>query len=339
MDYKTAAKDIAKGNILPIYLCYGPEKHLMQEFISYLLQKVIDPDLIDFAVSRFDLSETSIDDVLDDAETLPFMVPNKVIIAKDAQFFTTAKDTSKVEHRVDKLLDYMKRPAEHAVIVFTVQEDKLDERKKLVKTLKEQGGVIPFLHLTSDALVQWICRQADKLNVSFEEGAVDRLILNAGTNLQSLSLEIEKLSLYAGSGGLIGERIINDLVVRNSEQNVFMLVDKIVNMRLNDAFSIFYELIKQKEEPIKILMLIARQFRIMLQVKELARQGFSHQQMASQLGLHPYAAKLADEQSRKYDGDKLAVILTELAELDYLMKSGKTDKVLGLEMFLLKLAG
>ncbi|MNI82035.1 DNA polymerase III subunit delta [compost metagenome] len=75
----------------------------------------------------------------------------------------------------------------------------------------------------------------------------------------------------------------------------------------------------------------------MLQVKDLARQSYSQQQIASQLALHPYAVKIAGEQARKFEEAQLKSIIHDLAQLDYKMKSGGIDKVLGLELFLLKL--
>ncbi|MEC0271049.1 DNA polymerase III subunit delta [Paenibacillus anseongense] len=338
MDAKRALKDIQAGRQAPVYLCYGPEKYKMREFIQVLTDSLIEPEHKEFAVSKFDLSEISLSSVLEDAETLPFMVPKKLVIAKNALFFTGAKESNKIEHQLDRLTDYLKSPAEHTVVVFTVDADKLDERKKIVKALKDMEAAVPFLSLSPEELQQWVAARARQRGFSFTGEATDQLILYTGGNLQSLSAEIEKISLYVGAGSEATTDVIDQLVARSTEQNVFILIEDIVNVRLDRAFVILEELLKQREEPIKIAALIARQFRIMLQVKELSKQGYSQQQMASQIGLHPFAVKVAEGQARKYNIEKLSDIMSQLADLDFQMKTGKIDKVLGLEMFLLRLA-
>jgi DNA polymerase III subunit delta len=335
MDYKTAAKGVTQGKVLPIYVCYGTEKYLQQEFIQHIIDKLVEPEQRSFAVSRYDLSETSLDTVLDDAETMPFLVDKKIVIAKNALFFTGAKESAKVEHRIERLLDYMKSPVDYAVIIFVVDTDKLDERKKIVKALKDSQSAIPFLPLSVEELTHWITRRAEKRGVTFDDGAVEKFILYTGAQLQLLTAELEKLSLFVGLNGCITGELIGQLVVRSAEQNVFILMDEIVKLRLDNALSILHDLLKQREEPIKILLLIARQFRIMLQIKELEQQGYSQQQIAGQIGAHPYAVKLSSEQGRSYTLSKLSGLLSHLGELDYRMKSGKVDKALGLELFIL----
>ncbi len=339
MDYKKAAKEMANGRTLPVYLCYGPESYLMQSFVSLAVEKCVPPELKDFAFNRFDLSEQPVELVIEDAETLPFMADKKLIVAHDASFFTASRSGAKVEHNTDRLLEYLKSPADYSIVIFTVNADKLDERKKLVKWLKQQNAVIPFPAMGADELLRWVQRQAEQGGCRFADGAADHLILNVGTSLRNLSEEIEKLGLYAGAEGVITSDMVRRLTVRNTEQTVFMLVEEIIRLRMEQAFSIYHELLKQREDPIKILMLVARQFRIVLQVKELGRRGLTHQQTASELSLHPYAVKIAAEQAGAYDEAKLARILSELAELDFKMKSGEIDKVLAMELFLCKLAG
>jgi DNA polymerase III subunit delta len=338
VDSRTWIKELDKGAPRALYICYGSEKYRMREFIAYVLKKCVPEDMREFGVSRYDLSETSLDEVLEDAGTTPFMTERKVIIASGAAFLTGAKDTGKIEHRPEKLLEYMKSPADFSVIIVTVDADKLDERKKIVKLLKDNGSIAAFTPLTAEDLAQWVKRRAESLSFHFEGSAAEALLMYGGTNLQTLTSELEKLSLFVGPGGTVTEEIVDKMVARTTEQDVFLLIDDIVRLRKERALTILHELLLRKEEPIKIAILMTRQFRMMLQVKELERQGYSQQQIAGQVGGHPYGIKIASEQARRFTQEQLSGILASLAELDYGMKSGKVDKTLGIEMFILRLA-
>lgn len=339
MDFRTAAREIGKGNIQPVYVLYGTESYQMQEFIAYLADHWVGGEEQEFAVSKFDLAELNVEAVLDDALTPPFFGSRKLVIAKDANFFTAARSASKIDHNLDRLLAYLQSPADYSVIVFTVAADKLDERKKLVKAIKEKRGLVPFPPMTADELVLWVRRQAEKLRFTLEEGAEQALILNCGANLQTIAGEMQKLALFAGPQGVVTRSDVERMVARNTEQNVFVMIDELVNLRVDKALEMFHELLKRREEPVKILALMARQFRNMLLIKHLAAQGYGQQQIASQLSLHPYVVKLGAEQARRFDSEKLRKALRELAEADFRIKTGQVDKVLALELFMLGIAG
>ncbi|TVY09106.1 DNA polymerase III subunit delta [Paenibacillus cremeus] len=338
MDYKSAIRQINKGQFQPVYVCYGSESFLIQELVEKLTDKLVEPEHRAFAVNKYDLTETPVETIIEEAETLPFMVPRKIIVASRALFFTGAKESGKIEHKLDRLTEYMKSPADFSIIIFTVDADKLDERKKIVKSLKDADALVPCTMLSADELTHWVGHEAEKADFSFAPGVADQLILYTGTSLQTLVKEIEKCALFAGKGGTLTMADLEQLVTRSIEQNIFQLIEHIVQVQLEQAFTMLAELLRRKEEPIKIIMLIARQFRIMFQVKDLTQQGYSQQQIASQISVHPYAVKIAAGQANRFELNKLAHILRQLADLDFQMKSGKIDKVLGLEMFLLKLA-
>lgn len=338
MDIKKTMKSIEQGHILPIYVCYGSENYLREQFVSFLISHSVNEEEATFAVSKYDLAEVSIEAVLEDAQTMPFMAEKKVIIAYNALFFTGAKDNSKVSHDLDRLTNYIESPVDYTVLVFIVEADKLDERKKMTKLLKKAEALLAFTPVKAQSLIQWIHQEARNQQISLTEEAVERLILNAGENLQALSSELVKLSLYSGQGGVVGVEQVEALVVRNVEQNVFLLIDHIVNRKLDQALSILDDLMKNREEPIKILMLLARQFRIILQVKAGKKQGLNDWQISSQVGAQPFVVKLASQQGQHYSMERLYQIMNELTELDYQMKSGSVDKILGLELFFLRLA-
>lgn len=337
MDWKLALKQIKQGSPKPVYLCYGTEKYLLLQFVSQLTKHVIDQEHLDWARTVYDLHDTPISHVLEDAQTPPFLAPKKCILAHNAMF-CTGKDTSKVDHKLDLLLDYLENPLESTVFVLIVHAEKLDSRKKVVKTLKAMDAIVPFQPLRERELNAWIKQLASKEGVAIEDQAIEKLTVLAGANLETVRIELDKLLLFAGNGGRITEQIVEEMVSRSTEQNVFRMVEELVAVRVDRALDIYYNLLKQREEPIKILMLIARQIRIMLQVKGLSRAGALPNVIASQLGLHPYAVKISLQQCRRFEEQTLAGWLSELSELDFNMKTGRVDKVVGLEQFMLRMS-
>ncbi|WP_256760154.1 DNA polymerase III subunit delta [Cohnella sp. WQ 127256] len=336
MDSKQAFRSIKQGVISPIYVCYGTESYIMNEFIERLLEQLVQPEHREMAIVRFDTGETPIDNIIEEAETLPFLVPSKIILVRDNVLFAAGKDSAKVEHRPESLLAYMGHPSETTVLVFMVSNEKLDERKKLVKTAKSNDSVISFSPLQSEELLQWLLKRASNQDRKMGIPAAEEVLRRVGTDMQALAAETDKLCLHAGKGGSVTLESVQSLVPMATEQNVFKLTEELAALRTAEAITLYYDLLKQREEPIKLMALLVRQFRNMLYVKELGSQGYSPQQMASQLGLHPYAVKITGEQARKFSQERLATLLSDLADLDFAMKTGQVEKTLGLELFLLK---
>lgn len=129
-----------------MYICFGTESYRMNEFAERLAAAVAEPEHRDMAIVRFDTAEHSLDVILEEAETMPFLVPSKLVLVRDSVVFGSAKESAKTEHRAERLLEYMRRPFETTVLVFMVPHDKLDERKKTSKAAKQDGIVVHFPH-------------------------------------------------------------------------------------------------------------------------------------------------------------------------------------------------
>jgi DNA polymerase-3 subunit delta len=338
MESRQAFREIREGKIRPVYVIYGTESYLMNEFSERLAERVAEPDHRDMAIVRFDTAETPLDDILDEAETLPFLVPRKLVFVRDSVIFTSGKEQAKIEHRPERLAAYLQQPMDTTVLVFAVPHEKLDERKKLVKTVKAMDAAVSFSPLSAEELQQWVVRRGEKQGRRWAPEAAEELLRRAGADMQTLAAETDKLCLHAGENGTITPENVAELVASAAEQNVFKLTEELAALRTEKVLALYHDLLKQREEPIKLVSLLVRQFRNMLYVKELGRQGCSPQQMAGQLGLHPYAVKITSEQARKFSAERLAGLISELADLDYAMKTGQIDKAFGLELFLLRTA-
>jgi DNA polymerase-3 subunit delta len=336
MDIQEETKKIEQGEIAPIYVLYGTQKFLMDQFIEKLSKQVLEEASMDFNYETFDLNEAPIELAVEAAETLPFMGEKRLIVASPAHFLTGVKGSNKIQHDTESLERYLESPVDFSVLVLIVEQDKLDERKKIVKDLKKKAIMCACVSLGAQQLHTWLQARAAIYDVQIEEDAAGLLCQFVGENMQMLSKEIEKMAQYVGKSGVITTTVVHELISKTIEQDVFALVDDVVHARIAKAYSSLQELVKRNEEPIKILFLLARQFRIIYKAKELDRKGYTGGEMARQIGVHPYVCKLAVQQGKRFSEEKLTQILDQLAEMDYNIKIGKLDKVLALELFLLK---
>ncbi|WP_453994853.1 DNA polymerase III subunit delta [Bacillus nitroreducens] len=331
-------KKIKKKQFAPIYLLHGTESFLIQETKDLLISYSMNDNEKDFNLSVFDLEETPVEVALADAETLPFMGERRLVILQNPHFLTAVKNKEKVEHNLSVLENYLNSPAPFTILALTAPYEKLDERKKIVKQLKAKAEVLTVNTLSEKDLHKWITDRAMQHQVTISSSAIQDLLQVAGTNLMNITQEIDKMCLYLGINGEITEDTVKLLVPRSLEQNIFSLIDKVVNRKLEEALRIFYDLLQNNEEPIKILSLLATQFRLIYHVKELSRQGYGQQQIAGNLKVHPFRVKLASGQANLFTQEELLKIMDQLAEADYELKNGKMDKQLILELFIMKLA-
>jgi DNA polymerase-3 subunit delta len=100
---------------------------------------------------------------------------------------------------------------------------------------------------------------------------------------------------------------------------------------------IFRELLAVGEEPIKILALLANQFRLIYGIKNLSSSGYSNNQIASSLSVSPGRIFYGQKQANLFEDKELKHIIQLIAETDYAMKTGQADKILLTEMLMLKM--
>lgn len=337
MDIFEIKKQIQKGDIAPIYVVYGTQKLLMEELVDEIKKKLLDETNAEFNMDIYNLEEQPLEYAIEAAETFPFMSEHRLVIAKEANFLSAAKSTSKVEHNIDSLERYLEEPVDFSVLILLIHQEKLDERKKIVKQLKKKAVLCQASSLPHAQMLRFVQERVDHQQVTIEEEAANLLLQFVGENLLLLANEINKMSSYVGKNGQITSDVVHQLIAKTIEQDVFSLVDHVMNLRIAEADQALQELLKRKEEPIKILALLARQIRIILRVKELDRLGYTGNQMAQQLKVHPYACKVAAQQGKRFSSHDLLQMLHQLAEMDYQMKSGQMDKELALQLFLLQL--
>ncbi len=330
-------KNIRNKTFSPIYLLYGTEAFLINDVKQKLMANVLTSDSEEFNYSAYDLEETPVEIAIEDAETYPFMGEKKLVILHNPVFLTAVKQREKVEHDIKRLEKYLSDPAPYTVMVFIADYEKLDERKKITKLVKKHAEILEAKPLDEPQLKSWIRERAAFHHTEIEDPAIETLLFLSGNDLMTLNEELIKLSLNVGENGLINEQTVKNLISRSLEQNVFSLTESVVKRESNEALRIYYDLIKQNEEPIKVLSLIAGQFRLIYQVKELTGRGYSQKHAAGLLKVHPYRVKLAAGQASSFSNDELKAIINSIAECDLKLKTGGLDRSVAVELLLIQI--
>ncbi len=328
---------LKNGDQYPVYFFYGTESFLIEETVRWMKKKWIPSDDPFGNFVSLDLEETPIQTLIQEAETLPFFGDCRFIIGHHAQFLTSKKAQTGIKHDPDFLLKYLEDPLSTSIVVITVNSEQLDKRKKAVKALMKKTFTIQFSPLKGKKLMKWVNRRFSQLEVQIDPSALKEFVLLVGSDLQLLNQECIKLAAYAGKGGTVTQEAVSNLVPRTLEHDIFKLTEKIAERQIDQAFMIWQDLLFQKEEPVRILALIMRQFRLMLQVKTLAENGMSEKEMARFLKIHPYPVKLALKHGARFSDPQLRKFLISAITADQEIKSGKMDKVLAVERLLLSI--
>lgn len=312
-----------------IYLLYGTQNYLIDEKIK----EIIKENKIDkYNIEQFDLENNSIREIIDSSNTLSLFADKKILIIDNSFIFTGS--TKKIDEKDILLLDnYLDNINDNTIIIFKVNNEKLDSRKKIVTKIKKVAKIIEFNKLLDIN---------SKIKELFEPCKIDNntikyFIDRVGTDMELISKEIEKIKTYKDQDKNINENDITNLTNKNINTDIFYLLDNILNNNKEKAIESYNEMIKIGEEPIKILVMLANQFRLIYQVKELSKKGYREYDIMDILDQKQFTIKKAVERISKYKDTELLKYINDLAELDINIKSGLIDKNIGLELFILNI--
>ena len=256
----------------------------------------------------------------------------KLIICDNSNFLTY--DTKKsIDHDIDSLEKYIKNPFDDVILIFIVHKEKLDERKKIVKCVKSYSKMIECNKIESHNLNNYIYNYFKKSNYNIEMNLVREIIDKVKYDLSNIINECDKLIIYKGNDKNITKEDVDNVIRENIEDDIFSLADSILEKNNKKSIKIYNDLLLMGEEPIKLIVMVANQFRLILQVKLMLKNGYKQIEMANIIKEHPYRIKLALQTD--YSEKELINNIKKLYKLDYDVKSGNIDKNFGFELFLL----
>lgn len=326
-------KNLQQGEIAPIYLAEGPDTYI-QETIKEELIKLVPEDQRIMNVGTYDVENTELGTILDDAQSAPFFGDYRLIILNNPIFLTGEK--TKLKFNLDGLATYIKNPEPTTILLISAKYEKLDGRKKIVKDLKKTANVIEAGSPREEDTRKMVHQYVKEKGTTIDSKAVEELILRTDNNLSQIINELRKLTVYAGSDEVINLNAVQKLVPRSLNQNVFDLINVLMQGNIRQAIEDYSVLILNQEQPLRINAALVSQFRLLLQVKVLMDRGFSQGKLAQELKAHPYRIKLAMQSARRFKVESLEQAYIGLINLEEQLKTTQRNPKELFELFLVK---
>lgn len=339
MEFQKKLTEIKQGKQANIYLVLGKEPYLQDLARKTFLDAVVEPEDQDLNVGRFSMEEVSLQEALEDAESVPFFGDKRLVLIDKPYFLTGEKEKSKIEHQLERLQRYLDFPVESTVLVFFAPYEKLDARKKIVKQLKKVAVLLDATALDEASIREFIKQKVSHENIQIEDATTRYLLEKTQYSLTTAMKEVDKLLIAAMDTGVITRDLVDELVAKSLEQNIFELGEAILQRQTNRALQIYRDMLLQKEDPLKMNALLLGQFRLLLQVSYLLKEGYHEPEMQRTLAQHPYRIKLAIQQVRQFSLASLEQAYQLLVDTELALKTGVGIRDMQFELFILQFCG
>lgn len=314
--------DIKQNNFKQIYLLYGEERYLKKQYTDRL-HKAMCNEGDSMNTHFYEGKDISVGEIIDLAETLPFLSERRVIFISNSNLFKSGGE---------KMAEYLASPNETTYFVFT--ESEVDKRSKLFKAVQNNGCVVEFGVQDENTLKRWIAGIVGRDNKKIAERTVTLFLTKTGTDMENIQMELEKLLCYCMDRDVITDEDVEAVCVNRISNHIFDMVNAIASGNTKEALSLYYDLLALKEPAMRILFLIARQYNLLLQTKELKQKGFSDKDIASKIGVPPFVAGKYVAQASRFKTSDLKAFVKRCVETEEAVKTGHMNDVISVEMLI-----
>ena len=219
---------------------------------------------------------------------------------------------------------------------FVFVENEVDKRNKLYKAVNSKGYAVELSTQDEGTLKRWVFNLARRENKEMSEAVITYFIGKVGTDMEKIQRELEKVICYAIDRNTLTKEDVDAVCVTQLSNHIFEMVDAVAAGNQKRALDLYYELLALKEPAMRILYMLARQYRILFHVKALANQGYGRKEIASKAGIHPFVAGKNIEQSRRFKMKELRGVMEEAAQMEQDVKTGLLTDTLAVELFIVK---
>ena len=328
------------------YLLHGQDEYSRSQALAEMKANLGEPSTSGLNITTLEGENLTLAELIHVCDAIPFLAEKRLVIVhnlatqwepKRGERKGKAKLPPEKRQLVEALRGYLPLMPSSTRLVF-VEDMAISKENPLHRLASElEGGFVKeFNPPRGEGLHRWIVQRAKERGGQIEEEAVEELTTFLGNDLRLLDQEIAKLITYVGEGPIRAEEV-RLLVSQVQIANIFSLVDALGHRDLRRATRYLHQLTEAGQAPPYLLFMITRQFRLLLQAKELAIEGLDWRAMQARLGTPAFVTQKLAEQARNFSRQRLSEIHHRLLEAEQAIKTGRTEPELALHLLMVEL--
>lgn len=311
-----------KEGACPVYVLYGAETYLTQQYAKQIAHHTVDADFAVFNLHWFDGQSLAPETLESAVEALPMMGERTCVLVRDLDVATW--DAQRMSALIEGVPPY-------CVLVFwqiTAQPDKRKAWKDFLQSVADRGGaVVNFERNTVADAAKRLVSGAKRRGCRLAMEDARYMVEQAGSDLQLLLGELEKFVALA-QDGVITRDIIDTAGIKNLETRVFDLSKAILQQRPEQAYALLQQLFVQREEPVTVLGVLSSAYADLYRAKVTLESGESTDTVAAAFKTYKnkeFRLRNAARDARKMSREALRDCLALLARCDAALKTGQGD--------------
>lgn len=343
MSISILKKELKNGIIRNLYLFYGPEEYLKKYYLSSISDKLLSDDALKEMNMMVLEGRVEVEKLKDYCMALPMFSENKIVIVKNSGLFKSQRKSREEDSkssggkgRKDELSEFLEDVPSYTCLVFL--EDEIDKRLKAAGVIKKHGLMVEFDYQKPADLAKWVVKAFEASKKKIDILTASMLVENSERGMTEILNEVNKVILYVGDRRQITGEDIEKVCTKSIKSMIFDLTDAAAERDSSKALKLLNDMIALKEPVPKIFFMLARQLRLVLQMKLLMEEGMSINEAISRMSLSPYAARKIAKQTDGFSVDALKDALKECLMLDEAVKSGKLGDRAAVELLIAKMS-
>lgn len=336
MSYNVKTIESTTPNLL---LIYGEEQFLVEELIYHIIEKSIENGMNANSIEKLDGSIISEQEIVDCANNLSLISPQKLVIVNNFDILYKNKRKS-----FQGLVNYLKNPNTDTNLIFigapsrlnglskelsnskknTSAKSKVDKLPEVLRYLFQNDLFVEYPKLYDNEIPEWLMRRVKKYGKEIDLQTANLISLSCNS-LREIENEIQKLNVYLGNKSQITIDDVEQIVGINRENNVFELVKSVGAKNLELSLRITDNLLTQSNQSVLILITLSRYFITLFKLIDERKITSNKFQLAGKIGVNPYFVDDYLNSLKKYNSLDIENAIFILSKADEELKSTSTD--------------